>query len=60
MLEKVKGRNEKLKQELDDKQSELDNPRDITDIASLEKELSLWRRKFDDLHAKTEKKKIQL
>jgi hypothetical protein len=29
----------------------------VTDLAALEKELGLWRRKLDDQHAKTEKKK---
>ena len=56
----MKARNDKLKLELDDKQNEFDNPRDVTDVAALEKELSLWRRKYDDQHSKTDKKKAQL
>ena len=60
MIDKVKHRNDKLKQELTAKQDQLDNPTDITDVAQLEKELHMWRLKLDEQKNKTENKKQKM
>jgi hypothetical protein len=52
VLAQVKAKNEALKQIVDDKQFELQNPEDVG-VSNLEKELALLRRKQDDLKSKT-------
>ena len=60
MIDKVRARNQKLSQELAAKQEQLDNPKDVSDVGGLERELQMWRRRLDDQKCKTEKKKQKL
>lgn len=60
MIDKVKARNKKLNQELTAKQDQLDNPKDVSDVGGLERELQMWRRRVDDQKCKAEKKKEKL
>lgn len=60
MIDKVKARNQKLSQELAAKQDQLDNPKDVSDVGGLERELQMWRRRVDEQKCKAEKKKQKL
>lgn len=60
MIDKVRARNQKLSQELAAKQEQLDNPKDVSDVGALERELQMWRRRVDDQKSKAEKKKQKL